>query len=405
MNHRLTVHLFILTLGMPLLVAEAQQPVESTETAPQVATPVAVENVVDDQAIQRRLRRILETRERFSKVEVKVDSGVVAFSGTAETDEDRNWAETLAERTEGVVVVDNQIEVESTIDLGGSWDVMNSSLMTLWRDFIKRVPLLFAACVVLFVTAVSAKFIAKLITRLLSKRERMRSSLKDLINQLVTIGIWVVGLIIAAVVVFPGMTPAKALTVLGLGSVAIGFAFKDIFENFFAGILILWRYPFDRGDFISCEGITGRVQEITVRNTLIRRLDGELTVVPNAHLFKSSVDVLNDRASRRVRIICGVAYSESVPSARKVIIDAVHSCKSVKTQREPEVFAKEFAESSINFEVSWWTEPTPTEVRASRDEVIEAIKRELDAANIEIPFPYRTIQFQDPSLTERFAEA
>ena len=61
----------------------------------------------------------------------------------------------------------------------------------------------------------------------------IRISLKDLIYQLTAIAVWIVGLLIAVVVAFPGMTPSKAVTVLGLGSVAIGFAFKDIFENSF----------------------------------------------------------------------------------------------------------------------------------------------------------------------------
>jgi small-conductance mechanosensitive channel len=68
----------------------------------------------------------------------------------------------------------------------------------------------------------------------------------------------------------------------------------------------------------------------------------------------------------------------------------------VKNSRPVEVFAQEFADSSVNFEVAWWTDPSPTDIRSSRDEVIEAIKRELDAADIEIPFPYRTLTFNDP---------
>lgn len=129
--------------------------------------------------------------------------------------------------------------------------------------------------------------------------------------------IWTLGILTATVIAFPEMTPAKALTVLGLGSVAIGFAFKDIFENFFAGMLILWKYPFDR----SVEGV-----------------------------------------------------------------------------RTIEVFAEEFGSSSINFEVAWWTGSKPIDIRRSRDEVVAAIKRELDRANIEIPFPYRTLTYKDAAV-------
>ena len=374
----------------------AQEPASQPEQDGEIVTSVSVEDVIDDNAIARRLRAILGTRERFSEVDISVDSGVVTFSGQAETDEDRLWAEKLAERTEGVVVVDNMIEVDASVNIEENLNVVQTSLMALWRDFLKRLPLMIVAIIVLVITAMVAQLLGRLLTRLLMKRQRIRGSLKDLINQLATITVWVIGLMIAAVIIFPGMTPAKALTVLGLGSVAIGFAFKDIFENFFAGILILWRYPFDRGDFISCDDLTGQVEQITVRNTLIRQLDGELTVVPNAHLFKSKVDVLNDRNTRRVRLTCGVAYDEDVAKARQVIETAVSKCKTVNKNQPVEVFAKEFADSSVNFEVAWWTDPRPTAIRKSRDEVVESIKSGLDDSGIEIPFPYRTLTFKRP---------
>jgi len=387
----------VLAIGM-YLSSTARAADESVEKSQPdaVKAPVAVENVVEDEAIEERLGRILEARQRYANVSVHVDHGVVTFEGRAESTEDRDWVENLAERTQGVVAVDNRISVESGVNIDANVQVIRESLTTLWRDFLRRSPLMVAAAIVLIATAIFANVIGKLVTRILRKRRGIRSSLKDLIHQLLTIAIWVAGIVVAAVVLFPGLTPAKALTVLGLGSVAIGFAFKDIFENFFAGVLILWRYPFDRGDFITCENVTGRVEEITVRNTLIRRLDGELTVIPNATLFKSNVDVLTSRATRRVRILCGVAYGASIEAARDAILDGVKSCSTVKDNEKVEVFAHEFADSSINFEVAWWAGPTPVEIRASRDEVVEAIKSALDAAGIEIPFPHRTLTFREP---------
>lgn len=133
------------------------------------------------------------------------------------------------------------------------------------------------------------------------------------------------------------------------------------------------------------------MEEITIRNTLIRKVDGKLAVVPNATLFKNSVDVLTSQPQRRVRIVCGVAYDEDVDRSRDIIEQAVRSCETVREKRTIEVFALEFADSSVNFQVMWWTGSKPVEIRRSRDEVISAIKRELDKANIEIPYPYRTL--------------
>lgn len=395
--------ILLLSLLIPSLIARAEETPLQPDSASEM---VAVENVVGDQSIVSRLESIFGTRPRYDQLEVRVESGVVTLEGNVDSSEAADWAKSLAERTEGVVLVDNRLDVLQQIDIQSNLAIIQTSLGRLWADLMRHTPLLVAGCIVLILTATFAKLVGWAIMQLLSKRSRMRSSLKDLIYQLATIATWIIGLLVSAVVVFPGMTPARALTFLGAGSVAVGFAFKDIFENFFAGVLILWRYPFDRGDFISSGDLTGRVEEITIRNTLIRRLDGELAVVPNAHLFKNAVDVLTNRTTRRVQILVGVAYDEDLDGARDVICHATRGCSTVESNRAVEVFAHEFADSSINFEVSWWTGAQPAQVRRSRDEVVAAIKRALDGAGIEIPFPYRTLTFKGLSslnLTESLA--
>lgn len=388
--------------GLP--PASAQTPLGANDDASApVANTVGVDNVTSDEAIAKRLSRIFESSGYFTDLQVESDSGIVTLHGVADNDEHRQWATSVAQRTQDVIAAINKLDVDSTVDIAESRDVVRESLGTLWTELLIRSPLLFAGLLILLITTLLAKLTGWLLVKVLGGRG-LRLSLQDLIYQLSSLGIWIIGLLTATVVAFPGMTPSKALTVLGLGSVAIGFAFKDIFENFFAGMLILWKYPFDRGDFITCNGLTGKVEQITIRNTLIRGLDGELSVVPNATLFKNNVDVLTSQPQRRVRIICGVAYGEDVDAAREVIRASMQGCETILGVRTIEVFAQEFASSSINFEVVWWTGSKPIDIRRSRDEVIGAIKRGLDEAGIEIPFPYRTLTFQDPSIAAAIAD-
>jgi small-conductance mechanosensitive channel len=380
---------------------------DSAESSNAPAETVAVDDVADDSAIRKRLSKIYDAAESagwLTDTQVVLDSGIVTLKGVADTQEHRQWAENVARKTEDVVAVINGMTLDDSVDLKGTKEVVSDSLESLWKDSLKRSPLLIAAILLLFLTSLVAKAVAWIAHRLLDKRG-MRSSLKDLTYQLSSIAVWMLGLLVATIIAFPGMTPTKALTVLGLGSVAIGFAFKDIFENFFAGILILWRYPFDRGDFISCDGQTGKVEQITIRNTLIRKLDGELAVVPNATLFKNNVDVLTSQPQRRVRIACGVAYDEDVDQCRDLIIKAVQACESVQGKRTVEVFAQEFGDSSVNFEVAWWTGSKPVDIRRSRDEVVASIKRQLDDAGVEIPFPYRTLTFKDEASAAAITSA
>ena len=96
-------------------------------------------------------------------------------------------------------------------------------------------------------------------------------------------------------------------------------------------------------------------------------------------------------------MICGVAYGEDVDAAREVIANAVRGVDAVRDDvRDVEIFAQEFADSAINFEVTWWTGSRPIDIRSSRDKVVAAVKRALDDAGIEIPFPYRTLTFNEP---------
>jgi small-conductance mechanosensitive channel len=275
---------------------------------------------------------------------------------------------------------------------------VRDTLLQIWADFVDRMPFMVAGLMILLITWLVVAMTVRVITTTL-RRSQIRGSLRELILRLISISIWIVGIMTAAIIVFPGLTPAKALGAMGVISIAVGFAFKDIFENFFAGILLLWRFPFERGDFIECEGIEGRVEDVTVRMTQIRKVSGELIVVPNSFLFMNPVKVLTNLNRRRVTIIAGVAYGEQVTQAVQVIEKAVQQCDTVRQDQPVQIFPQGFGNSSIDIEVTWWTGPQPVDIRRSRGEVVTAIKWALDEAGIEIPFPYRTLTFKEPLET------
>ncbi len=277
-------------------------------------------------------------------------------------------------------------------------EVQSTALATLGeivRDFVEHLPFLVGALLTLLLTWGLARLVSAFGTRLL-KNWSKRDSVKELIVRLLSIVVWVAGLLFTAIVLFPGLTPSKALGGLGLVSIAVGLAFRDIFENFFAGILILWRFPFERGDYIECEGLVGKVEKILIRMSYIRENNGELTVVPNSFLFKNPVTILTSQASRRVMLTTGVAYDVDVEEAVEVITQAVNRCKTLTEDKPVQVFPKAFGSSSIDIEIAWWTDSTPLGVRRSTGEVVTAVKSALDKAGIEIPFPYRTLTFKEP---------
>ncbi|MCW8109214.1 mechanosensitive ion channel family protein [Alteromonas ponticola] len=280
--------------------------------------------------------------------------------------------------------------------------MLKKTLYDIYQDFIERLPYLGAGLIVIILTWIISNLIGRAVFKVAHSR-KLRRSLCELFSRLTVIFVWILGLLIAAMIMFPGLTPAKALGGLGLASVAIGFAFKEIFENFFAGILLLWKYPFESGDFIECESILGRVEDISVRMTQIRKTNGELVVMPNSFLFKNPVNVLTDRDVRRITIMTGVAYDEDADKSVEVIEEALKQCETVDHDHPVEIFLNGFGASSIDIEVTWWTSPTPLGHRKSRSEVVSAVKRALDEAGIEIPFPYRTLTFKEPLPLERLS--
>jgi len=273
--------------------------------------------------------------------------------------------------------------------------LLQRRLREMVAGFIDLLPNLAIAIVILVLTWFLARFAVNIADRV-TAHTKMRESLKQLVETLVRLAIWVVGIMSAATVVMPGLTPGSLFAGLGIGAVAIGFAFQDIFENFLAGVLIMLREKMHINDIIEVEGIRGRVERINLRETYIRQLTGELTMLPNSMLFKNPVQILTDLTHRRDEIVVGVAYDTDLAQAMAVIRSAFAGLEHVATDKPIGIYAREFNASSIDFLVQWWTEAQPRDMRETRTEVLLAIKAKLDEAGIEIPFPYLTHTFKEP---------
>jgi len=270
--------------------------------------------------------------------------------------------------------------------------------------FLAVLPNLVLALIVLLITWLLSKF-ALTITNLLVGHTHIRADLKALIKTVVKLAIWIMGLLIAAAVAIPGFTPAGLIAGLGVGALAIGFAFQDIFENFLSGVLIMLRDKMNIGDIIEIEGTPGTVEKITLRETHVRQLSNELTIMPNSMLFKNSVKILTDAATRRDEVMVGVSYDSDLDASQAAILRAFDGIEGLYPGKSVGIFAREFGASSIDFLVQWWPDTSaPRDMREVRTSVVKAIKRELDAAGIEIPFPYVTHTFKEPVTVKKAAE-
>jgi small-conductance mechanosensitive channel len=206
-------------------------------------------------------------------------------------------------------------------------------------------------------------------------------------------------LFVAAVVIFPAFKPGDLVTGLGITSVAIGFAFKDVLQNFFAGILILWRRPFIVGDQIRTREYEGTVEEITVRSTRLRTYDGERAVLPNGDVYTNAILVRTAYDKRRVKFTVGIGYPDSIEEARTTIKRVLNETEGVLPDPVPWVHVTELAPSSVNFTVYFWVHSEQAKVLEVSDRVATGIKQALDTAGIDMPFPHTVVLFHDATGT------
>jgi small conductance mechanosensitive channel len=153
--------------------------------------------------------------------------------------------------------------------------------------------------IVIFVLFLILASASKSLTRRFAMKRRTHQGATLLISRLVQTGIVVLGFLIAFSVVAPSFQAADLIKMLGIGSVAIGFAFQNILQNFLAGILLLVNEPFRLGDLISVTGIEGNVEDIQARATVVTTKEGRRVVIPNAVLFTNPVAVANNGATHQ----------------------------------------------------------------------------------------------------------
>ncbi|QDG54316.1 mechanosensitive ion channel family protein [Persicimonas caeni] len=272
------------------------------------------------------------------------------------------------------------------------------------NSFLAIVPAIGIAIVVFVVFLVLAS-LAKRTVSGFSSRFTEDKSLQSLFGTITKVLVIVVGAFAAAAIIFPGLSAGHLVSVLGLSSVAIGFAFKDIFENFLAGILILSGRPFVIGDQIETNGYEGTVEHISIRSTSIETYDGQRVIIPNSAIFTNPMTVRTAFPHRRTTFVTGIGYDEDIETAREVIREAVNGCETVLEDPAPQIFLMEHGDSSVNFHIRYWTPSTISGVKNAQDEVATSVKYALDEAGIEIPYPYRTIEFFDKTEQSEQARA
>ncbi len=199
----------------------------------------------------------------------------------------------------------------------------------------------------------------------------------------------------------------EALTIFaGAVGVGIGFGLQNITSNFISGLVILAERPIAIGDRVEVAGVTGQVQKIRARSTVVVTNDNITTIVPNQKFIDSPVTNWTYGDKRvRFRIPVGVAYGSDVELVRKKLIEAGAEDPHTLEDPAPSVFFVEFGDSSLNFELVAWSDEMSNRPARYRSDLNFAIHRKLQEAGIEIPFPQRDLNIRSGTLQIERARA
>ena len=268
-------------------------------------------------------------------------------------------------------------------------------MQAMLNSFIALLPNLILALIVFAIFFFVARTIKKVV-RNLTREHRQARNLGMVLGRLAQGTTILVGLFIALSIVIPSLKANDLVQLLGISGVAIGFAFRDILQNFLAGILILLNEPFQIDDQIVFKDFEGTVENIQTRATTIRTYDGRRVVVPNSELFINAVTVNTAFEHRRLQYDIGIGYGDNIDEARRLILEAMHETDGVLETPAPDAIVVELAGSSVNLRARWWIDP-PRRADALdlQDRVLTNIKNKLTANGIDLPFPTQQILFHD----------
>ena len=282
-----------------------------------------------------------------------------------------------------------QNKVETAKDQKGEIDVNTQSIVEkidTWLDgFIRNVPNIVLGIILFIAMIYVGRWAGRLVKKQMSKRGR--DNFGEILGGFLKYTIVIVGLMLALTVISPNLKPADLIAGLGVSSVAIGFAFKDILQNWLAGILILLRQPFKIGDQIVVNGYEGTVDRIETRATVITTYDGQDVVIPNGDIYTNAVQVKTAHELIRSQYDLGLGYDQDRDKAMKILRETIKGIEGVNQEKPIDILAWDQSDSWLTIRMRWWTKSERANVVKVFSKVILETQNAMDKANIDLPFP------------------
>ncbi len=278
--------------------------------------------------------------------------------------------------------------------IGNLWDKLGG-----WLDaIILKLPNFVMAILVMFLFY----FIAKGIRNVLKQtvlRKISQVSIQEIIAKVVFVVVILLGFFIALAVLDLDKVLTSILAGAGVVGLAIGLALQGTLSNTFGGLILSFMPQLKINDFISADGVSGFVTEISLRNIILKKPDNNIVVIPNSKFIDGSFTNYSLNKRNRIFVNCGVGYESDLQMVEDLTVKIINDNFTQNDEETVEFFFTEFGDSSINFMVRFWADCVNIkQEHAARHKAIKIIKKHFDKREINIPFPIRTLDFGKNNL-------
>lgn len=376
---RSQLRLFLFTAGLVLLPASLPAQDEAVELDAALAAELAA---VDEQ-VERDLRTRFAAIPGMTGIEVNSEGGLITLSGRVANLELIELAATVAERQDDVLQVDNRLSVST--DVAERFTPLIESVRDRSWQLYDALPLLVAALLIILFSLWFGRWLSE--RKFIERRTQQQPFIIHLLRQairLITLG---VGLLVALDLLGATALLGALLGTAGVAGIAFGFAFRDVAENYIAGILLSLRQPFSPKDFVVVDGHQGVVARLNSRATILLTPDGNHLRLPNALVFKAVIVNYSRNPTRRFEFDLGLATDTDLDQACLLAEQTLTSLPDVLDDPAPQAFIAEAGDSTIVLRFQGWVDQRKTDFLKLRSEALRLVMIAFDEARIEMPDP------------------
>ena len=269
--------------------------------------------------------------------------------------------------------------------------------LTGWfNSIIENIPNVILAILVMVTAYYAAKYVSKLVGKLVDKRVQ-QDSIKNTIARVSAVVVVALGLFMALGVLNLGKALTSLLAGAGVVGLAIGLALQGTLANTFAGLILSFRKKIQIGHWVETTGYSGEVMDINLKDFTLKEADNNIVIIPNKTILDNPLKNYSLTTKMRVFIECGVGYESDLEKVEQLTKEVIaNTFDQVESTEDVEFYYTEFGGSSINYLCRFWidAESMLEKLKAKTKAIIE-IKKAYDKEAINIPFPIRTLQFDN----------